>query len=78
LKDNKFFTKIDGVLYATPMLVAMVVIIEIAYLVFSVDSVSAVLSITTDPFILITSNIFAVLGLRSLYFLLVGTVENFY
>ena len=77
LKDNKFFTRIDGVLYATPMLVTMV-IVEIADLVFSVDSVSAVLTITTDPFILITSNIFAVLGLRSLYFLLAGAVENFY
>jgi tellurite resistance protein TerC len=77
LNNNKFFTKIDGVLYATPMLVTMV-IIEIADLVFAVDSVSAVLTITTDPFILITSNIFAVLGLRSLYFLLAGTVENFY
>ncbi len=60
------------------MLVAMVVIIEIADLVFAVDSVSAVLTITTDPFILITSNIFAILGLRSLYFLLAGTVDNFY
>jgi tellurite resistance protein TerC len=65
------------VLYATPMLVALVVV-EMTDLVFALDSIPAILAITTDSFIVITSNIFAVLGLRSLYFLLAGMMEKFY
>jgi tellurite resistance protein TerC len=65
------------VLYATPMLVALV-IVEITDLVFALDSIPAILAITTDSFIVITSNIFAILGLRSLYFLLAGMMEKFY
>jgi tellurite resistance protein TerC len=59
------------------MLVALVVV-EMTDLVFALDSIPAILAITTDSFIVITSNIFAILGLRSLYFLLAGMMEKFY
>ena len=77
LKDSKFFVRKETVLYATTLLVALV-IIEFTDLLFALDSIPAVLAITTDPFIVITSNIFAILGLRSLYFLLAGVMEKFY
>jgi len=77
LKDTRFFVRKDGVLYATTLIVALV-IIEFTDLLFALDSIPAVLAITTDPFIVITSNIFAILGLRSLYFLLAGVMEKFY
>jgi tellurite resistance protein TerC len=78
LHGNRFLVRLaDGALYATPMLVALI-IIEMTDLVFAIDSIPAVLAITTDPFIVITSNVFAILGLRSLYFLLAGMMEKFY
>ena len=80
LNDGKFFLRKNNghkVLYATPLLVALV-IVETTDLVFALDSIPAILAITTDSFIVITSNIFAILGLRSLYFLLAGMVEKFY
>ncbi len=77
LKDTKFFVRKNGTLYATTLIVALV-IIEFTDLLFALDSIPAVLAITTDPFIVITSNIFAILGLRSLYFLLAGVMEKFY
>lgn len=77
LKTQKFFLKKDGVTYATPLIVALV-IIEFTDLLFALDSIPAILAITTDTFIVITSNIFAILGLRSLYFLLAGVMEKFY
>ncbi|NDB88517.1 MAG: hypothetical protein EB164_06275, partial [Thaumarchaeota archaeon] len=73
----KFFLIKDGIKYATPLLVALV-IIEFTDLLFALDSIPAVLAITTDPFIVITSNVFAILGLRSLYFLLAGVMEKFH
>jgi tellurite resistance protein TerC len=78
LYENRFLVRLtDSTLYATPMLVALVMV-EMTDLVFAIDSIPAVLAITTDPFIVITSNIFAILGLRSLYFLLAGMMEKFY
>ena len=77
ITDRRFFTKINGVLYATPLFVALI-IIEMTDLVFAMDSIPAVLAITTDPFIVITSNIFAVSGLRALYFLISGIIRQFY
>ena len=77
ITDHKFFSRINGVLYATPLLVALVVI-SITDLVFAMDSIPAVLAITTDPFIVITSNIFAISGLRALYFLIGGIIQKFY
>jgi tellurite resistance protein TerC len=78
LYESRFLVRLtDGALYATPMLVA-IIIIEMTDLIFAIDSIPAVLAITTDPFIVITSNIFAILGLRSLYFMLAGMMEKFY
>ncbi|HYX55257.1 MAG TPA: TerC/Alx family metal homeostasis membrane protein [Nitrososphaeraceae archaeon] len=77
LDHNKFLTHKNGALYATTMLVALV-IVEMTDLVFALDSIPAILAITTDSFIVITSNIFAILGLRSLYFLLAGMMDKFY
>jgi len=77
ISSNKFLIKQDGMLYATPLLVALV-IIEMADLLFAIDSIPAVLAISSDYFIVITSNIFAILGLRSLYLLLSGIMEKFY
>lgn len=77
LREQKFFLKKDGVRYATVLLVALV-IIEFTDLLFALDSIPAILAITTDSFIVITSNVFAILGLRSLYFLLAGMMEKFY
>jgi tellurite resistance protein TerC len=77
LKGDKFFAVKNGIRYATPMLVALV-IVEMTDLVFAIDSIPAILAISSDPFIVITSNIFAILGLRSLYFLLAGMMEKFY
>lgn len=66
---DKFFVRIDRVLYATPLFV-VIVIIESTDLLFAIDSIPAIFAVTTDLFIVYTSNIMAVLGLRSLYFLL--------
>ncbi|HJT83717.1 MAG TPA: TerC/Alx family metal homeostasis membrane protein [Nitrososphaeraceae archaeon] len=77
INSNKFLLKQNGILYATPLLVALV-IIELTDLLFAIDSIPAVLAISSDYFIVITSNIFAILGLRSLYLLLSGIMEKFY
>src|ERR687892_72400 len=77
IHSSRFLSRKNGILYATPMLVALV-IVEMTDLVFALDSIPAILAITTDPFVVITSNIFAILGLRSLYFLLAGMMEKFY
>lgn len=77
LKSERFLLRKNGILYATPLLVA-IAIVEMTDLVFALDSIPAVLAITSDPFIVITSNVFAIFGLRSLYFLLSGSMEKFY
>ena len=77
INSNKFLIKQEGILYATLLLVALV-IIELADILFAIDSIPAVLAISSDYFIVITSNIFAILGLRSLYLLLSGIMEKFY
>jgi tellurite resistance protein TerC len=77
LVGNKFIIRINGVLHATPLLVALA-IVELTDLVFAMDSIPAVLAITRDPFIVITSNVFAILGLRALYFLIGGMMERFH
>lgn len=73
---GKLFVRIAGVLTATPLFVALVAI-EASDAVFAVDSIFAIFAVTTDPFIVLTSNIFAILGLRSLYFVLSGAAERF-
>ncbi|MFZ2491074.1 MAG: TerC family protein [Thermoanaerobaculia bacterium] len=67
----------EGRRYATPLLLVLIAI-EATDLVFAVDSIPAIFAITTDPFIVYTSNIFAILGLRALYFLLAGVIDRFY
>jgi tellurite resistance protein TerC len=73
---QRFTVKIDGRRYATPMLLVLICV-EVTDLVFAVDSIPAVLAVTRDPFVVYTSNIFAILGLRSLYFLLAGMMDRF-
>jgi tellurite resistance protein TerC len=74
--DGKFLVRRKG-LYATPLLIVLLVV-ETTDLLFAVDSIPAVLAITTDPFIVYTSNVFAILGLRSMYFALAGMMEAFH
>jgi len=71
----RFFTRTDGRRIATPLF-AVLVLIEITDLVFAVDSIPAVFAVTQDPFIVFTSNIFAILGLRALYFAISGFVSR--
>ena len=75
-EGQKFFTTINGRRMATPLLVVLL-IVETTDLVFAVDSIPAIFGVTEDPFIVYTSNVFAVLGLRSLYFLLAGAMGLF-
>ncbi len=74
--DDKFFVKLNGVWHATPLFLVLL-IIESSDLIFAVDSIPAVLAITTDTFIVYTSNVFAILGLRALYFLLSSLMPYF-
>jgi tellurite resistance protein TerC len=76
IRGGRFWVRQSGRLVATPLFIALVVI-ETTDLVFALDSIPAVLAITRDPFLVYTSNIFALLGLRSLYFLLAGVVDRF-
>lgn len=77
IEQGKFFLKINGVLYVTPLFLALV-FIEVSDILFAFDSVPAIFAITKEPLIVYTSNIFAILGLRSLYFLLANVVDKFY
>ncbi len=74
---EKFSVVINGVRYLTPLFLVLV-IIEVTDLVFAVDSIPAIFAITTDPFIVFTSNIFAIMGLRALYFLLADVADRFH
>jgi tellurite resistance protein TerC len=74
---EKFFTVVNGVKMATPLFV-VILLIGFVDLVFAVDSIPAIFAITTDPFIVLTSNVFAILGLRAMYFLLAGMHERFH
>jgi len=72
---EKFFTRLNGQLFATPLFLVLLVV-EITDVTFAVDSIPAVFGITRDPFIVFTSNVFAILGLRALYFLLAAVLEK--
>jgi tellurite resistance protein TerC len=74
--DNAVESARPGVLLATPLFLALVMI-EVTDLIFAVDSIPAIFAITADPFIVFTSNVFAILGLRSLYFALAGMIDRF-
>lgn len=76
LEEEKFFVWRDGVRYATPLFLILV-LVEVSDLIFAVDSIPAIFAVTTDPFIVLTSNIFAIMGLRAMYFLLAGVADRF-
>lgn len=76
LHGQKFLTKIGGIWHATPLLVCLV-FIEITDIVFAVDSVPAIFALTKEPLIVFTSNVFAILGLRALFFLLADVMHKF-
>ena len=73
---QRFFVRNNGRLWATPLLLVLVVV-ETTDVIFAVDSIPAIFAITLDPFIVYTSNVFAILGLRALYFLLAGILDMF-
>ena len=75
--DDKFWVNIKGVRWFTPMFLVLV-LIEFSDVIFAMDSIPAIFAITSDPFIVFTSNIFAILGLRALYFLLADMAERFH
>jgi tellurite resistance protein TerC len=74
---GRFFQRINGVRHATPLLM-VVILLETTDVMFAVDSVPAVFAVTREPLIVYTSNVFAILGLRSLYFLLSGAIDRFH
>jgi tellurite resistance protein TerC len=74
---ESFIVREDGIKKYTPLFVVMVMV-AFTDVIFAVDSIPAIFAITTDPFIVLTSNVFAVLGLRALYFLLAGMAEKFH
>ena len=76
LEDEKFFVIKQGVRYATPLFLVLI-LVEISDVIFAVDSIPAIFAITTDPFIVLTSNIFAIMGLRAMYFLLADFADRF-
>lgn len=82
IHGQKFFVRLQNgkggmVLYATPLFVALL-FVEVSDIIFAVDSVPAIFALTKEPLIVFTSNVFAILGLRAMYFLLAGAVEKFY
>ena len=76
-RGDKFFVRENGLRMATPLFVVLL-LVEITDLIFAVDSIPAIFAVTTDPFIVYTSNVFAILGLRSLYFALAGVMDKFH
>jgi tellurite resistance protein TerC len=74
--NDRFFVRHEGVLMATPLFMVLV-LIEATDLVFAVDSIPAIFGVTTDPFLVYASNVFAILGLRSMYFVLAGFMGLF-
>ena len=74
---QKFFTRKNGILMATPLFLVLLMV-ETTDLIFAVDSIPAIFAVTQDPFIIYTSNVFAILGLRSLYFVLAGVMHKFH
>ncbi|HBV9602070.1 TerC family protein [Klebsiella pneumoniae] len=75
IESERFFTRKNGVLFATPLLLVLI-LVELSDVIFAVDSIPAIFAVTTDPFIVLTSNLFAILGLRAMYFLLAGVAER--
>jgi tellurite resistance protein TerC len=76
-RGDKFFVRENGLRMATPLFVVLL-LVEFSDLIFAVDSIPAIFAVTKDPFIVYTSNVFAILGLRSLYFALAGVMDKFH
>ncbi|MEI7188229.1 TerC family protein [Dickeya dianthicola] len=76
LQGEHFFIRQNGLWYATPLFLVLAMV-EISDVIFAVDSIPAIFAVTTDPFIVLTSNLFAILGLRAMYFLLAGVAQKF-
>lgn len=76
VENDKFFIKKDNLTYVTPLFIALI-FLELTDIIFAVDSVPAIFAITKEPFIVYTSNIFAILGLRSMYFMLASVIDRF-
>ncbi|QAZ68631.1 TerC family protein [Solidesulfovibrio carbinolicus] len=76
-EGKKFFVRRNGALFITPLFIVLV-LVEVTDVIFALDSIPAIFAITTDPFIVYTSNVFAILGLRALYFALVGIIHRFH
>lgn len=77
LHEQRFFVRMQGRLHATPLFIALL-FLELTDIVFAVDSVPAIFALTREPLIVFTSNIFAILGLRNLYFMLKGAIDSFH
>lgn len=76
IEGQSFFVKKDGLIYVTPLFLALI-FLELTDIIFAVDSVPAIFALTKEPLIVFTSNIFAILGLRSMYFMLIGFMDKF-
>ncbi|EKJ8220670.1 TerC family protein [Citrobacter sedlakii] len=76
IENEHFFVRKNGLLYVTPLMLVLI-LVELSDVIFAVDSIPAIFAVTTDPFIVLTSNLFAILGLRAMYFLLAGVAERF-
>lgn len=76
IEGQKFFIRKEKILFATPLMIALL-FIEVSDIIFAVDSVPAIFAITNEPLIVFTSNVFAILGLRAMYFMLAGIVNKF-
>jgi tellurite resistance protein TerC len=74
---QRFFVRLNGVLHATPLFIALL-FVEVTDIIFAVDSVPAIYALTDEPLIVFTSNVFAILGLRAMYFMLAGAVDKFH
>ena len=77
LHGQSFFVKLNGLRHATPLLITLL-FVELTDVIFAVDSVPAIFALTKEPLIVFTSNVFAILGLRAMYFMLAGAVDKFY
>jgi tellurite resistance protein TerC len=77
LQGHHFFTRVDGRITATPLFIALI-LVDVADVVFAVDSIPAILAVTQDPFLVFTSNAFAILGLRAMYFAIAGLMTMFH
>jgi tellurite resistance protein TerC len=77
LHGQRFFVRLDGRWYATPLLLTLL-FVEMSDIIFAVDSVPAIFAISREPLIVFTSNVFAILGLRAMYFMLAGAIERFH